>query len=414
LLSAVFAVAAVVTLDRTLLRLGARRLLAFATASAFGLTFTFWSHAVVAEVYTLTVLFMALGLHFLVRWGQTRRDADLLAAMAVFGISLGHALSVYLLAPGLLVFTLATDLRLLRRAGIVLAAVVFVALGFSQYGYLVWRTIDPSTAYLETRITDLRSFVDVVTGAAFRPFMWRYSLAELWAERLPLFAGFIWREWSLLLPVAAYGVVRLGRTPLNLMLVTWALLVSIFGLEYAIPDVYVTFVPTYFVLAVWVGIGLEDIARRVPPRTAAAVVAAALVVAASFGAFNLPVVDQSRATVIAEATEEALAAMPNGSVIFSPDFARYMFFGYYTIGQGLEHQRRIYAYPAESVEPPVVAYCRHATPVVLWPERTTLPPGLAVFVYGDAFARDLARQGLSSTRVTGELFAISCPDPEQT
>ncbi|MDQ3931542.1 MAG: DUF2723 domain-containing protein [Actinomycetota bacterium] len=412
LLSAVFAVAAVATLDRTLLRLGTRRLLALATASAFGLTYTFWSHAVVAEVYTLTVLLLALGLHFLVRWEQTRRDADLLAAMAVFGISLGHALSVYLLAPGLLAYMAATDLRLFRRSGIVLAAVVFVALGFSQYGYLVWRTFDPSTPFLETRITGLQSFVDVVTGAAFRPFMWRYSLAELWAERIPLFAGFLWREWSLVAAIAGYGLVRGGRTPFNLMLVLWALLVTIFGLEYAIPDAYVTFLPTYFVMAVWIGIGLEGIAQRLPSRWAV-LVAAALVVPASLAAFNLRLVDQSRATGIAEATEEALTAMPDGSVIFSPDFARYMFFGYYTIGEGLEHRRRIYAYPAESVAPPVLAYCRDAAPVVLWPERKTLPPGLEVFVYGDTFAQDLAHQGLAPSRVTGELFAISCPDPQQ-
>lgn len=413
LLSAVFAVAAVATLDRTLLRLGTRRLLALATASAFGLTFTFWSHAVVAEVYTLTVLLMALGLHFLVRWGQTRRDADLLAAMAVFGISLGHALSVYLLAPGLLAYAAVTDLRLLRRGGIVLAAVVFVALGFSQYGYLVWRTFDPATPFLETRITGPRSFVAVISGAAFRPFMWHYSLAELWTERIPLFAGFLWREWSLLTPVALYGLVRGGRTPVNLMLVLWALLVTFFGLEYAIPDVYVTFLPTYFVVAVWVGIGLEGIAARLPSPWTTALVAAALVVPASMAVFNLRLVDQSRATGIARATEEALAAIPDGSVIFSPDFARYMFFGYYTIGEGLERRRSIYAYPAESVEPPVRAYCRDAAHIVLWPERKTLPPGLEVFVYGDTFAQDLARQGLATSHVTGELFAVSCPDPQQ-
>ncbi|MFN2556709.1 MAG: protein O-mannosyl-transferase family [Nitriliruptorales bacterium] len=413
LLSAVFAVAAVAVLDRTLLRLGVRRLLSLAISLSFSLTFTFWSHAVVAEVYTLTVLFMALGLHFLVRWGQLRRDADLLAAMAIFGVALGHALSVYLLAPGLLAYAAVSDRRLLRRPGMILAAFGFVALGFSQYGYLVWRTLDPGTAFLETRITGLRSFVDVVTGAAFRPFMWHYSLRELWADRLPLLVRFLWREWSLLLPVAVYGLVRLGRAPLNVMLVAWALLVTIFGLEYAIPDVYVTFVPTYFVLAVWAGVGLEGIARRLPLRWVAALTAVALALPLAFAALNLPMVDQSKATRIAEATEEALAAMPDRSVVFSPDFAHYMFFGYYTLGEGLEGKRHIYAYPFESVKAPVAAYCRGETSLLLWPERKSLPPGLRAFAYGDAFARTLALEGLVTSPVIGELFAISCPETVQ-
>ncbi|MDQ4129385.1 MAG: hypothetical protein M3133_00080, partial [Actinomycetota bacterium] len=320
------------------------------------------------------------------------------------------ALSVYLLAPGLLAYTAVTDRRLLLRTGMLLAAVVFAILGFSQYGYLVWRTLDPGTAFLETPVSGLRSFVDVITGAAFRPFMWRYSPAELWAQRVPLFARLLWREWSVLLPLAAYGLVRLGRSPLNVMLVAWALLVTIFGLEYAIPDVQVTFVPTYFIVAVWAGVGLEETARRLPTSWAGAFTGAALVIAIGFAALNLPVVDQSQATGIAEATEEALAAMPEGSVVFSPDFARYMFFGYYTIGEGLERRRHIYAYPATVVQPPVGAYCRGATSLWLWPERKSLPPGLQVFAYGEAFARDLALEGLVTTRVTGELFAVSCPD----
>lgn len=409
LLSALFAVVAVVVVDRTLRQLGVRPVLAFAVALGYGLTLTFWAQAVVAEIYTLAVLLMALGIHFLVRWGQSRRDADLLVSLAAFATSLGHSLSVYLLAPGLLAFLLGTDHRALLRRRILLASALLLVFGFAQYGYVVWRTFDPSTAYLETRITGVRSFLAAVSGAGFRSLMWQYGPAELWAERLPLLARLLWREWGLLLVVAAYGVGRLGRAPLNLLLGLSAITVVVFGLEYAIPDVEVVFIPLYFFIAIWVGVGLEGLTRRLRGGWVRAA-AVALLIPVAFAAVNLRRADQSGATAVAQATEEALAAMPDGSVVFSPSFEQYMYFAYYVIGGGLEGRRHLYAHPYTDEEMPVAAYCRGETSLDLWTERKTLRPGLAVFVYGDSFAANLARRGLVMSRVTGQLHTVTCAD----
>lgn len=409
LLSALFAVAAVVVVNRTLGRLGVRPVLAFAAALGYGLSLTFWSQAVVAEVYSLTILFMAAGIHFLVRWNQSRSDVDLIAAVAVFATSLGHSLSVYLLGPGLLAFVLATDHRRLLRRKVLVATAVLVALGFAQYGYVAWRTFDPSTAFLESRITGVRSFLAAITGSGFRSLMWQYGPVALWEERLPMFARLVWREWLVLLPVAAYGAVRLGRNPLNLLLGLAAITVTVFGLEYAIPDVEVTFIPLYFFIAIWIGVGLEGLARRLRGRWVQAA-AVALLIPVGFGAANLGTVDRSKATATAHAAEEALAAMPDGSVVFSPSFAQYMYFAYYVIGQDLEDRHHIYAYPYTTQEMPVAAYCRGETFLDLWTERRTLRPGLSVFVHGDRFATDLSLHGLVTTRVADQLYAVACPD----
>lgn len=411
LLSAVLGVAAVVVLFRTLLHLDVRRPIAAAGALLFGATVTFWSQTVIAEVYALTILLLGVGLYFLVRWSRWGRDVDLLWAIAVFAVSVGHSLYVYLLAPGLVAFVLLTDHRAVLRWRILLAAALFLALGYAQYGYMVWRTLDPTTAYLETPITGLRTFWHDVTGVAFRPFMWRFGLAELRSQRLPMFARLLWREWGLLLPVAAYGLVRLRWSALNLLLVVSVALTIVFGLEYAIPDVQVAFIPAYFLIAVWIAVGLEGIVRRLPGRAATASGAAALLLPALFVAANLSTADQSRATAHAQTAEEALAAMPDGSVLFSPDFSHYTTFGYYTMGEGLERTRNVFAYPYTTAEMPVGNYCRGEVPLYLWTERKTLAPGLAVYAYGEDLARVLRGKGLGLQRVTGELFAVSCPAP---
>ncbi len=121
-------------------------------------------------------------------------------------------------------------------------------------------------------------------------------------------------------------------------------------------------------------------------------------------------VDQSGATGIARAAEESLASMPDESVVFSPSFAQYMYFAYYVIGHGLEDRRRVYAYPYTTQEMPVASYCRGETSLELWTQRKILRPGLAVFVYGDPFAADLARHGLRTVPVTGQLYAVTCAD----
>lgn len=73
LLSSVFSVLACVVLYFLVISLSVRRFAGFVTALVFGATYTLWSQAVVAEVYTLHILLVALVLLWLVRWKLTGR-----------------------------------------------------------------------------------------------------------------------------------------------------------------------------------------------------------------------------------------------------------------------------------------------------------------------------------------------------
>ncbi len=73
LMSAIFASLTVALLSITVLRITGNSIVAFLTALIFGFSRTFWSQAVIAEVYTLNACFLAAVILLLILWGQDRR-----------------------------------------------------------------------------------------------------------------------------------------------------------------------------------------------------------------------------------------------------------------------------------------------------------------------------------------------------
>jgi hypothetical protein len=77
---------------------------AFFAALTFTVTPTFWSQAVIAEVYTLHAAFVAATLLGLVSWGESRRPRTLYLTAAIYGLSLAHHRTMILLLPAMAVY----------------------------------------------------------------------------------------------------------------------------------------------------------------------------------------------------------------------------------------------------------------------------------------------------------------------
>jgi len=73
-------------------------------ALTFAVTPTFWSQAVVTEVYALNALFVAAVLLAAVTWARTRSRRDLYITAAIYGLSLAHHRTMLLLAPAILIY----------------------------------------------------------------------------------------------------------------------------------------------------------------------------------------------------------------------------------------------------------------------------------------------------------------------
>jgi hypothetical protein len=166
LASAVYGIAAVLVVYLAGLRLCNRSVAAAAGALAFGLSGAFWSQAVIAEVYTLEALLVALVILVLLVWRETRKDRYLLLSAFLIALSLTHHLTSFLLVPAALAFVFLTDRRVFSRTGLVLKGLGLFLIGLLPLLYLPIRATmhaplneaDPSTPW---------RFLLLVTGGSF-------------------------------------------------------------------------------------------------------------------------------------------------------------------------------------------------------------------------------------------------------
>lgn len=264
LASAVFGALAVAVVYLLCRRLGAGRLGAAAGALAFGVSETLWGQAVIAEVYTLHVLFISLFLFALLLWRERRRevrgDRYLLLAAFLGGLAMTNHLTSLFLLPSALAFVAVVDARKLLSPLLVLKGAGLFLAGLLPYLYL------PLRASMDPPLVDegpggnpsrLSGFLDLVSGGDFTGRMFVFGPAEL-PGRLAVFAGHLVDNLNpALLALAAVGVVYLAlrdRAAFALLGSVFALNLA-YALEYDIEDLEIYFVPTYLPLCLALAVG---------------------------------------------------------------------------------------------------------------------------------------------------------------
>jgi hypothetical protein len=279
-----------------------RRGAALGAAAAFAVTPAFWSQAVVAEVYALNALFVALALYLTLRVGQTERregrhserseesptlprrffgpaglrmtmEPALGALAFVLGLSLTHHRTIVLLFPAVAVYlglvwyqarrqtVQAGPVKAHRLRHTLLLAgklALFFLLPLLLYLYLPLRgrvisSLDGS--YQNT----LAGFVGWVSGRAYTAFLTANPMAQ--APRGLGLVLDLWRQqfgW-LGLALGALGLVAmLLRQRRGFVLVVLGFLAYVaFALVYKVADVEVFFIPAFMLFALWIGAGLD-------------------------------------------------------------------------------------------------------------------------------------------------------------
>ena len=308
------------------------------------------------------------------------------------------------------------------HAATVSFAVVAAVAGASQYLFLIARA-RMGADYLENTPTGLKGLWYVVSGAQFKSRMFGFTPAELLTERIPQFLGFMWRDLSLLLVLAVVGIA-LARVPwrttvflglVGVANVAWAL-------NYDIPDIDVYLLPTHLVMAVFAGLGLEHVVRRISPEATRQVVAWALLglLPAAFLASSYADVDQSDNTADARRVERIVAAVGERAVVLSPDYGTSEYLWYFFVGEGLGRERGVHV--AHEYSPGSVArYLREGGPLLYTPGRyryppptmaggapsVTAPPGVRVFIVVPEQAAELTARGLVVHSVAGGIWEVT-------
>jgi hypothetical protein len=255
----------------------------------------------------------------------------------------------------------------------------FVIVGALQYLYLLWRAADPSPAYVEIAPTNLSQLWYHVSGGRFREYMFCLSLPELVEERVPMLAGFLLREFHLLIIPAIVGLIVFRRRTLNLFLLLCFLGSLAFALNYDVHDVFVFFIPPYLIIAIYLAKGLDWIASVLTRRGVGFLPALYALIPIVLFAANFAQVDQSHNLRDAALVEAALEAVGEDGVIISSNYDYTQFLQYHLIGQGVQEQRNIHVQYYFSLDE-IRAYLCQNTPIYVESQRTYMPTGLTVYI----------------------------------
>ena len=221
---------------------------------------TFWSQAVLAEVYALQALLTAVMLWLVLRWGSLHTPRSTLLAIAFFaGLMLTHHRMSVLLFPALAAYVLVYERAFLKQPLTLLKIVAVFALPLLLYLYLPIRgTVTSSLdgAYQNT----LEGFLNWILGTAYTVFISQnpFNQTRDAAYYFDLFTNDL---GALGLLLAGVGFVALFlRVWREWLLLALALLANlIFVLTYRVADINVFFIPTFVLVALFVAAGLAGL-----------------------------------------------------------------------------------------------------------------------------------------------------------
>ena len=264
-------------------------------------SYTFWSQAVTAEVYTLHLLIVGAAGLAMVRWADRPTPGRLAAFYAMVALGFGNHLSMVLLLPAFTLFLL-----MHRRAGagdplrprMVLMAVGIAVLGALQYAWNfrgLWADLEPPVTWSDafakfwfdvTKEDWRETLVMTVseTGLHYRPAMHWFDVRQQFGTFGVALAaiGFCYVLW------------RWPRRAIFLLLFYAANMM--FAWTYNVGDAYVFFLPAHYVVALAAGAGVAAaaaLARTSNRRTASVAAACLLFYPAWRGYDTLPALDRS-------------------------------------------------------------------------------------------------------------------------
>lgn len=348
LLSAVFGAAAVAVVYIVLRILDVRQGVAAATALVFAFSPTFWSQSVVAEVYTLHVLFLASVTACLAYWRKGASNGWLLAGLGLYALSFGHHLTTGLALPGIAWLVWANRDRAVTKRNV---AFVFAAIAVSASQYLYLLYLSDVGRYHEARIDTLGDVLTYVTGGRFKDSMFNYSWYGLLVARVPLLFRFVREEYVVLLVPIALGIWqglqrrKPARRDIAIHLLSLGIFTAVYILNFDVPDLIVFCLPMFLAMAVFLGLGLDavvgwaaerwsDVRWFVPAVAVGLTTLVAIVAVADYGRSS-----QRGNVEDAQRIERALDAAGSHAVLLTDDYHDSEFFWYYLLAEGMDEDR---------------------------------------------------------------------------
>lgn len=275
---------------------------ATAMAVIFAGSYTFWSQAVIAEVYALHMLCIALVLLTALRWQRRPTTARLVLLLVVYALGFGNHLTMVLLLPGLvLLLALGSPdgARILISPRTTAIAAACAGIGALQYAWNA-RTLLADPVAPQNLVEAARWFWFDVTKSDWRDAMVMTIPRVVARERMRMLLFDVHQQFGwpfvALSAVGAVALARQDRTRLA-MLVTWMLCGAAFGLTYNVGDPHVFLLPMHLTIVVLAAPGIASISERLASLMGTSAQRAVAVAALAFALVRIgdqyPALDRS-------------------------------------------------------------------------------------------------------------------------
>jgi hypothetical protein len=305
LASAVFGALAVGIATWVAARLAESTLAGIAAGLFLAFSYTFWTQAITAEVYTLHLLMVGASLAALLAWAERPTVARLAVFYTAYALGFGNHLSMVLLLPGLTAFLLvhrqpgpADPLRP-RMMALAAGIAILCALQYAWNFRGLWTELQRPESLGEA----LDKFWFDVTKADWRETL-VMTVSDAGLRTRPAMYWFDLRQQvgapGVALALAGFGYLAArwpGRALLLFLLYATNLA---FAWNYNVGDAYVFFLPAHFCVALCAGAGVGAavalLSRASNRQLATAAAAALLLYPAWRGYDTFPAVDRSSDT----------------------------------------------------------------------------------------------------------------------
>ncbi len=258
LLSAFFASLAAVLIYLINRVLTHGRLISVLVSLTAAFAFTFWSQAVVAEVYTLAALFFCTLIFLTLLWLKTRKQHWLLLLALTAGLALTHHVIIAVFYPVFFIFILLNKPRLIRDWKLIAETACLFLLPLLLYLYLPIRSaLDPLNDWGSPET--FSAMMDHITAKQFGGLFLKHGLDGVLFQ-LNIFIDALLKQFPfILLILAAVGIMVGFKRERKIVLFLLALLVVniSYSLAYYITDIEPHFINIFLLLALFLGMALD-------------------------------------------------------------------------------------------------------------------------------------------------------------
>ena len=318
LFSAVWAAIAAGLLTFFVARITAFTLAGLVAGLLLAFSHTFWTQAIIAEVYSLHLTLVAACLLALSWWSRAPTTARLVLFFVVYAFAFGNHLSMILLLIPCIVFLFHAHPRrheLLRPSTIAIAVGVAAAgaLQYAQNFMWVWSSIEAPARWGDR----VAAFWMDATKSDWRGEMVLGVDRSQMLDRLAMVGWDAWQQFGWIgLALALIGAVRVWRVSRQWAVFVWLAYgaSTMFAWTYNVGDTHVFLLPSHFFTAMLAGVAVAPLSgSQVSSRRALAPFAAAAIVALCYAGWRgwetWPVVNRH-----ADRRAEAFVARVTGDI----------------------------------------------------------------------------------------------------